>query len=82
QASQDLGFGEVRAVDPRRAGAADISFAAAHVTMALDGLGLMGYGGHTEGETALMKTFSEQMKRAALVMYRLRDCSRCRDVGP
>lgn len=75
--SQELGFGAVRAVDPRRAGAADISFAAGHVDMALDGLGLMGYGGHTEGETALMKTFTRQMKRAALLMYRLRNCGEC-----
>lgn len=77
QASQDLGHGKVSAVDPRRAGAADISFAAEHVLMALDGLGLMGYGGHTEGETALMNTLSQQTQRAALVMYRLLDCPSC-----
>ncbi|MFK7956502.1 MAG: M20/M25/M40 family metallo-hydrolase [Lysobacterales bacterium] len=81
QASQDLGFGAVSAVDPRRAGAADISFAAGHVMMALDGLGLMGYGGHTEGETALMNTLTQQMKRAALVMYRLLDCQACEAAG-
>ena len=40
--SRDLGFGPVTAVNPRNAGAADISFAADHVEMAIDGLGLLG----------------------------------------
>src|SRR5690606_4711039 len=52
QASRDLGFGPVTAVDPGDAGAADISFTAGRVAMALDGLGLMGTGGHTVEETA------------------------------
>ena len=69
--SLDLGFGQVNAVDPRRAGAADISFAANHVDMAIDGLGLMGDGGHTDNEIADMQSFSQQMKRAALLIYRL-----------
>ncbi|MEL7448406.1 MAG: M20/M25/M40 family metallo-hydrolase [Pseudomonadota bacterium] len=71
QASEDLGFGTVRAVDPRRAGAADISFAAAHVDMALDGLGLMGEGGHTDNEIADMATLAQNAKRAAVLVYRL-----------
>lgn len=71
QTSEDLGFGKVNAVDPRRAGAADISFAAGHVEMALDGLGLMGDGGHTEDEVADMATLTQNMKRAALLIYRL-----------
>ena len=33
--SRDLGFGPVTAVDPRRAGAADISYVADHVEMAV-----------------------------------------------
>lgn len=69
--SNDLGFGEVLAVNPRLAGAADISFAANHVTMSIDGLGLMGSGGHTDQETADMSTFPMQIKRAAILMYRL-----------
>jgi len=69
--SLDLGYGEVKAVDPLKAGAADISFVADHVDMAIDGLGLMGSGGHTESETADMTTFGQQTKRAALLMYRL-----------
>ncbi|MFT5521397.1 MAG: glutamate carboxypeptidase [Enterobacterales bacterium] len=71
QVSQDLGYGKVSAVDPRKAGAADISFAADHVLMSLDGLGLMGSGGHTDNEIADMNTFAMQIKRAALLMHRL-----------
>jgi glutamate carboxypeptidase len=71
QASQDLGFGPVAAVDPAAAGAADISFTAGHVDMALDGLGLMGTGGHTVEETADLTTLPTQTKRAAILMHRL-----------
>ena len=73
QASRDLGLGGVSAVDPSAAGAADISFTAGRVTMALDGIGLMGEGGHTVQETADLTTLPSQTKRAALLMYRLRD---------
>ena len=69
--SQRLGYGEVTAVNPRRAGAADISFAADHVEMALDGLGLMGKGGHTVGETADMVSFKRNIEKAALLIYAL-----------
>lgn len=71
QASQDLGFGKVLPVDPRKAGAADVSFVANHVDMALDGLGLMGTGGHTVKEIADITTFKSQAKRAAIVLHRL-----------
>lgn len=71
EVSRDLGLGPVVAVDPRRAGAADISFAADHVAMALDGIGLMGTGGHTVHETADLRTLPSQTKRAALLLYRL-----------
>lgn len=69
--SEELGFGPVAAVDPRRAGAADISFAAAHVEQAIDGLGLMGEGGHTVDEVADMRTLPQQAKRAAILLLRL-----------
>lgn len=72
EASRDLGFGPVAAVDPGAAGAADISFAAEHVAMALDGMGLMGTGGHTVEETADLRTLARQAKRAAVVLYRLK----------
>lgn len=71
QASRDLDLGPVTAVDPGAAGAADVSFAADYVDMALDGLGLMGTGGHTVEETADLRTFRIQAKRAAVVLYRL-----------
>ncbi len=73
EASRDLGFGPVTAVDPRNAGAADISFTGGRVAMALDGIGLMGTGGHTVEETADLRTLPSQAKRAALLMYRLRN---------
>ena len=71
QASRDIGTGPVTADDPDRAGAADVSFVAAHVPMILDGIGLMGDGGHTVEETADLRTLPTQTKRAALLMYRL-----------
>ncbi|MEO7988451.1 MAG: M20/M25/M40 family metallo-hydrolase [Chryseolinea sp.] len=71
QVSRDLGFGNVIAVNPRDAGAADISFTAAYVEMAMDGLGLGSSGGHTVNEVANLKTLSMQTKRAAILMYRL-----------
>ena len=69
--SMDHGFGKVIAVNPRNAGAADISFVAADVEMAIDGLGLMGKAGHTVNETADMTTFTQQSIRAAVLMSRL-----------
>lgn len=69
--SQDLGFGDVSAVNPRNAGAADISFTAGHVEMAVDGLGLSGADDHTVNETGNLNMVSRQAKRAAILMYRL-----------
>ncbi|PHS27426.1 MAG: peptidase M20 [Robiginitomaculum sp.] len=69
--SKDLGYGEVLAVNPRKAGAADISFTAGYVDAALDGLGLMGTGGHTKEETADMTTLKRNIEKTALLIYRL-----------
>lgn len=71
RASLDLGFGSVAPVNPRLAGAADVSFTSGLVDMAIDGLGLSGSGGHTVDETARMSTLPSQSKRAALLIYRL-----------
>ena len=71
EASQDLGLGVVTAVNPRLAGAADISFTAGHVDMAIDGLGMSGTAGHTVDETGFLDALPKQSKRAALLMYRL-----------
>jgi glutamate carboxypeptidase len=69
--SRDLGFGRVEAVKPRNAGAADISFTAGLVDMALDGVGLGSTGGHTVNETANLKSLTMQAKRTAILLYRL-----------
>jgi glutamate carboxypeptidase len=69
--SRDLGFGPVAAVDPRSAGAADISFTAGYVEMAMDGLGPGGGDDHTVDEFIDLRTLSLQTKRAALLLYRL-----------
>ena len=69
--SRDLGFGPVTAVDPRRAGAADISYAADYVEMAIDGIGLLGHGNHTPDEVADLRTFPIQSQRLAVLLLRL-----------
>jgi glutamate carboxypeptidase len=71
QASRDVGSGPVTAVNPDLAGAADVSFVAGHVPMILDGVGLMGDGGHTVEETADLRTLPTQTKRAVVLLYRL-----------
>ena len=72
QASRDLGLGEVTAVNPDRAGAADVSFVAGEVPMILDGIGMRGDGGHTVNETADLTTFPGQISRIALLLFRLK----------
>jgi glutamate carboxypeptidase len=71
RASRDLGFGPVTAVNPDKAGAADVSFIAGEAKMILDGVGLMGHDDHTPGETADLGTLPSQTKRAAITLYRL-----------
>jgi glutamate carboxypeptidase len=71
RASRDLGLGPVGEDDPMRAGAADISFTAGLTPMAIDGVGLMGDGGHTVLETADLRTLASQAKRIALLLHRL-----------
>ena len=71
RASQDLGYGAVTAVNPLLAGAADVSFTAAHVEMAIDGLGMSGTAGHTVEETGILSALPQQAKRAAVLMHLL-----------
>jgi glutamate carboxypeptidase len=59
--------------DPRKAGAADISYIGDRVGAALDGIGLMGHDDHSEGETADLRTLTSQAKRAAVLLYRWRN---------
>jgi glutamate carboxypeptidase len=70
QVSRDLGQGEVSAYDPGRRGAADVSFVAEYVAC-LDGLGSMGSGAHTPGETVNLRTLEALTQRTALLIYRL-----------
>ncbi|HEX9728835.1 MAG TPA: M20/M25/M40 family metallo-hydrolase [Gemmatimonadales bacterium] len=69
--SRDLGFGPVTEVDPGMRGAADASFVAGVVGAVLDGLGVVGDGGHTEGELVDLDTVGFMAKRAALLLNRL-----------
>lgn len=70
--SQDLGFGAVSAVNPRNAGAADISFTSGYVEMAIDGLGLTGGAGdHTINETGNLNSIAQKAKITAVLLYRL-----------
>ena len=71
QGSRDLGLGPVVAVDPSKAGAADVSFVAPFVSAAIDGVGLAGWDDHTDKETANLKMLAPLTKRAALLLYRL-----------
>jgi glutamate carboxypeptidase len=70
QVSQDLGQGEVKAYDPGRRGAADVSFVAEYVDC-LDGLGSMGSGAHTPEETVNLNTLEALTQRTAIMIYRL-----------
>jgi glutamate carboxypeptidase len=71
RASRDLGEGTVAAVDPSKAGAADVAFIANIVPMVIDGIGLSGHDDHSEKETADLRRLPSQTKRAALLMLRL-----------
>jgi glutamate carboxypeptidase len=69
--SRDLGAGPVTLANPRDAGAADISFTQGLAPMGLDGLGLMGSGGHTTRETADLRTLPLNARRVAVLLSRL-----------
>ncbi|MEO8500233.1 MAG: M20/M25/M40 family metallo-hydrolase [Vicinamibacteria bacterium] len=71
RASLDVGAGPVVAVDPDKAGAADVSFVAGQAPMILDGVGLMGSGGHTVEETADLTTLPLMTRRMAVLLLRL-----------
>lgn len=68
--SQDLGFGKVEALDPGERGAGDVSYVT-HLIPGLDGLGATGGGAHARGEYADLDTLPRQIKRAAVLIYRL-----------
>jgi glutamate carboxypeptidase len=68
--SQDLGFGKIEAQDPGERGAGDISYVA-NLLPCLDGLGATGRNSHAKGEYADLDTLSRQIKRTAILIYRL-----------
>ena len=68
--STDLGLGPVKPFNPGKRGAGDISFVAEFVDC-LDGLGAMGKGAHSPQEYIDLRTFDDQVKKAALMIYRL-----------
>lgn len=68
--NRSLGAPLVEANDPGRRGAGDISFVAPYVS-GVGGLGVHGGGSHTERETIDLSTLPQQIKRTALLIYRL-----------
>ena len=68
--SQDLDFGKIEALDPGERGAGDISYIA-HLLPSLDGLGATGRNAHARGEYTDLDTLPRQIKRVALLIYRL-----------
>lgn len=68
--SQDLGFGKIEAQDPGERGAGDISYIA-NIIPGLDGLGATGQNAHARSEYADLDTLPRQIKRTALLIYRL-----------
>jgi glutamate carboxypeptidase len=70
EVNRDLGRPPMRALPPERRGASDVSFVAPYLD-ALGGLGVHGGGAHASGESADLATLGLQIKRAALLIYRL-----------
>ncbi len=69
--STQLGYGPVKAIDPKLRGAGDISHIAAFVTSALSGLGPVGTGTHSEKETLNIPSLTMQTARTAVLIYQL-----------
>jgi glutamate carboxypeptidase len=71
QASRDLGFAPVEALDPGDRGAGDIAYISG-IIPGLDGIGIGGgQNSHAKGESASVETLSTLTKRAAILIYRL-----------
>jgi len=71
EASFDLGYKPVQALNPGSRGAGDISHVAAFVTANLGGLGPVGTGAHSVNEKLDVHSLEIQTERAALLMFRL-----------
>ncbi len=69
-ASQALGYGPVRALDPGSRGAGDISFVAPLID-GIDGLGALGTGAHAPEERVNLNSLQMQTERTAMLLERL-----------
>lgn len=65
-----MGMEPLKAYDPTKRGAADISFVAPHVT-SMDALGGSGGGSHTPNEWADLISIKQATQRTAVFLYRL-----------
>ena len=70
-ASEALGLGPIKPLDPGLRGAGDIAFASDHIEAALDGLGPQGGDTHGPGEWVDLDSFSPQIKRAAALIRKI-----------
>src|SRR3990167_2853982 len=70
RASNDLGYGSIKPLDPGVRGAGDISHIASIVSANLAGLGALGTGAHSIKETLNIDSLPIQTQRAALLIYR------------
>lgn len=70
RASEDLGFGPVRALPPAERGAGDVSFVA-DLLPCLDGLGPQGDDAHDPDEWVDLDSMKQQAQRTALLIHRL-----------
>ncbi len=69
-ASASLGHGVLKASDPARRGAGDLSFVAPLID-GLEGLGAIGNGSHSPNESVNLNALHMQTERAAVMLYRL-----------
>lgn len=71
KASEDLGYGVIKPLEPMARGAGDISYIASMVSANLVGLGPLGTDIHSAKETLNIPYLTIQTQRAAVLMYRL-----------
>jgi glutamate carboxypeptidase len=69
-ASEAIGHGPIKTLDPLLRGAGDSAFVSPYVAT-ITGLGAKGEGSHTSGETVNLKSLPIQAERAAVLIYRL-----------
>ena len=68
--SSTLGYGPLKASDPAKRGAGDLSFVAPFID-GMEGLGPIGDGTHSPNESVNLPSLGMQTERAALLLYRL-----------